>query len=189
MDEKIKVERWTLEDGRKAEKRVMENVGKNGECEKIIELHVEDPKPMRLEQRIVERVKPLLYERTLQTINPVSGEVIEQKTESLEPKVPMQVVEHIVSSSKQEPKCDDANKPVTKQEMIDAIVAAIKANREMSLAAHASLKKCEVKAQGIAEEFQKIQVPQKDGSSLMDKILLVVIAVQVLGLGYILFCM
>jgi hypothetical protein len=184
MDE-IKVEKWTLEDGRRAEKRVTEHKDVNGECEKIIELLVEDERPLKLQQRVVEKCKPILYERKLETIDPKTGAVVEQKVECLEPKTPMQVVEHIgVASSNFS---DDANKPVTKQEMIDAIVAAIKANRELSLAAH-SEKKC-VKAQGLAEEIQKLHVPQKDGMSLMDKLLIVVIGVQVIGLGYILFFM
>ena len=188
MDDNIKIERWTLEDGRRAEKRVTEVLNENGESEKVIELHVEDPKPMRLEHRIVERVKPMLYERTLQKIDPASGEIVDQTVESLEPRVPLQVVEHIVASSKSAPNTNDADRPVTKQEMIDAIVAAIKANREMSLQAHAS-KKCEVKAQGLAEEFQKLQVPQKDGMSIMDKAMIVIIGIQVVGLAYILFFM
>jgi hypothetical protein len=183
MDD-IKVEKWTLEDGRRAEKRVSEHKDANGECEKIIELHVEDERPLRLQQRVVEKCKPMLYERKLETIDPKTGSVIEQKVECLEPKMPMQVVEHIgVASSSM----DDANKPVTKQEMIDAIVAAIKANRELSLAAHAD-KKC-VKAQGLADEIQKLHIPQKDGMSLMDKALIVIIGAQVIGLGYILFFM
>lgn len=184
MDE-VKIEKWTLEDGRRAEKRVIEHKDVNGECEKVIEVHVEDERPLRLQQRVVEKCKPMLYERKLETIDPKTGNVVEQKVESLEPKVPMQVVEHIgVAASGNS---DDANKPVTKQEMIDAIVAAIKANRELSMAHHAE-KKC-VKAQGLAEEIQKLQVPQKDGMSLMDKALIVVIAAQVIGLGYILFFM
>lgn len=185
MDD-VKIEKWTLEDGRRAERRVTEIKGANGECEKVVELLVEDERPLRLQQRVVEKCKPMLYERKLETIDPKTGNVVEQKVESLESKVPMQVVEHIATVSNPETESDE-NKPVTKQEMIDAIVAAIKANRELSMAAHAE-KKC-VKAQGLAEEFQKLQVPQKDGMSMMDKILLVVIAAQVVGLGYILFFM
>jgi hypothetical protein len=185
MDD-VKIEKWTLEDGRRAERRVTEIKNSNGECEKVVELLVEDERPLKLQQRVVEKCKPMLYERKLETIDPNTGNVVEQKIESLESKVPMQVVEHIAASSNPQSDLGD-NKPVTKQEMIDAIVAAIKANRELSLASHAE-KKC-VKAQGLAEEFQKLQIPQKDGMSMMDKILLVVIASQVVGLGYILFFM
>ena len=145
MDENIKIERWTLEDGRRAERRVVENKDENGEVEKIIELHVEDKRPLRLEQRVVEKVKPMLYERTFETIDPSTGNVVEQKIESLEPRVPLQVVEHIkVANGSCDSKQDDGSRPVTKQEMIDAIVAAIKANREMSLAAHAEIGRAHV---------------------------------------------
>ena len=182
----IKVERWFLDDGRRAERKVTENVGENGECEKIVELFVEDERPLRLQQRVVEKCKPMLFERKLETIDPKTGEVLEQKVESLEPRVPMQVVEHI-AKAQNSGYVSDSERPVTKQEMIEAIVAAIKANRELSIAAHAK-KDC-VKAQGLSEEFQKLQVPQKDGMSMMDKILIVVIGAQVIGLGYIIFFM
>lgn len=185
--EEVKVEKWTLDDGRRAERRVTEVKNSNGECEKIVELLVEDERPLRLQQRVVEKCKPMLYERKLENIDPKTGNIIEQKIESLESKSPMQVVEHIGTVGISHSEENSENRPVTKQEMIDAIVAAIKANRELSLAAHAD-KKC-VKSQGLAEEIQKLHVPQKDGMSLMDKILLVVIAAQVVGLGYILFFM
>ena len=94
----IKVERWFLDDGRRAERKVTENVGENGECEKIVELFVEDERPLRLQQRVVEKCKPMLFERKLETIDPKTGEVLEQKVESLEPRVPMQVVEHIAKA-------------------------------------------------------------------------------------------
>ena len=186
--EDVKIEKWTLEDGRRAERRVVEQKNADGVAEKIIELHIEDERPLRLQQRVVEKVKPVLYERKFETIDPATGNVIDQKVESIESNSKMRVVDHITTISSSDQKQDDINKPVTKQEMIDAIVAAIKANREMSFAAH-SAKKCEVKSQGISEEIQKMTVPQKDGMSIMDKIILVVIAAQVIGLGYIIFCM
>jgi len=187
MDD-VKIEKWTLEDGRRAERRVVEHKNVDGLAEKIIELHVEDERPLRLQQRVVEKVKPVLYERKFETIDPMTGNIIDQKVESIEQNSTMRVVDHITTVSTSDHKSDDINKPVTKQEMIDAIVAAIKANREMSFAAHAS-KKCEVKTQGLSEEIQKITIPQKDGMSVMDKIILVVIASQVIGLGYIIFFM
>ena len=55
MDENIKIEKWTLEDGRRAERRVVETTDSNGQSEKVIELHVEDVRPLRLQQRIVEK--------------------------------------------------------------------------------------------------------------------------------------
>ena len=46
-----------------------------------------------------------------------------------------------------------------------------------------------VRSLGLAEEFEKMSVPQSDGMSMTDKILLCVIAAQVVGLAYIIFFM
>ena len=204
MDENIKVEKWTLEDGRRAERRVTIQKDENGQDEKIVELFVEDERPLRLQQRVVEKTKPVIFERKIETVDPISGNVIEQKIESLEPKVPLQLVDHIrvaqapamgISAQSVE---NEGDRPVTKQEMIDAIVAAIKANREvvhsapMAPAAPVKVEKPakKINSLGIAEELEKAAAePAKAGMSKTDKILLVVIAAQVIGLGYILFFM
>ena len=115
MDENIKIEKWTLEDGRRAERRVVETTDSNGQSEKVIELHVEDLRPIRLQQRVIETTKPMLVERKLETIDPMTGNVIEQKIESLEPKSPMQVVQHIATPAVVAQTKLDADKPVTKQ--------------------------------------------------------------------------
>lgn len=203
MDDNMKVEKWTLEDGRRAERRVTEQKDVNGEGEKVVELFVEDERPLRLQQRVVEKSKPMIFERKVEKVDPSTGNVIEQRTESLEPKVPLQLVDHIKVVGESAPVVSaqtvsgDGDKPVTKQEMIDAIVAAIKANREVVYSAPATAQapaKIEkpskkINSLGIAEELEKATQPAKDGTSLMDKILLVVIAAQIIGLGYILFFM
>ena len=119
-----KVEKWTLDDGRRAERRIKESE----DGERVIELHVEAERPLQLTQRVVEKSKPIVYERKIETLD-AQGNVVEQKVESIEPRVQMQVVEHIASeqhvnalSLPQEEDCT-----VTRKEMIDTIVAAIKA--------------------------------------------------------------
>lgn len=204
MDDNMKVEKWTLEDGRRAERRVTEQKDANGEGEKVVELFVEDERPLRLQQRVVEKSKPIIFERKVETVDPSTGNVIEQKTESLEPKVPLQLVDHIKASQASAPAVvaaqavsGEGDKPVTKQEMIDAIVAAIKANREvvhsapMPAPAPAKAEKTakKINSLGIAEELEKATQPAAGGTSLMDKIMLGVIAAQIIGLGYILFVM
>jgi len=167
MDDNMKVEKWTLEDGRRAERRVIEVQNADGQGEKIIELHVEDERPLKLQQRIIERTKPILYERKLETVDPVTGSVVEEKIEAL------------VGSPKAE------GNFVTKEELL-AILGGMKG--EVKAAVKPEAKKV-VKSLGLAEELEKMTKPQKDGMSMMDKILLVVIGAQIIGLGYILFFM
>lgn len=170
MDDNVKVEKWTLEDGRRAERRVIEVKNADGQGEKIVELHVEDERPLKLQQRIIERTKPMLYERKIEVVDPASGNVVEEKIEAL------------VGA-----KGGESNF-VTKEELL-AVLGSLKNKEEVKVLAAAKTEAPKVKSLGLAEELEKMTKPQKDGMSMMDKILLVVIATQIIGLGYILFFM
>jgi hypothetical protein len=166
-----RIEKIMLEDGRRAEKHIVDE----GDT-KVQELHVEDERPLRLAQRVVEKRKPIVYERNIQTIK--DGQVVEEKLESLDPSPQMQLREHLGVASQfnlQDQECDCH---VTKEEMIDAIVTAIKASKEEE-----KPKKANFYQSVIAERSEK----EKFG--LMDKVLLLVIAAQLIGLGYIIFWM
>ena len=78
--------------------------------------------------------KPFVFERTIQTVDPVTGDIVEQKIESVEPKVELKLVDHIglkptaVSSQSVQDDCDCL---VTKEEMIETVIAAIKATKDV----------------------------------------------------------
>ena len=90
--------------------------------QRTIELYAEEPRPLKLEKRVVEKVKPVVYERTIQSIQ--DGNVVEQKVEALEPKVDLQLREHIgyVDNSSL-----GVSPYVTKNEMVNTVVEAVKA--------------------------------------------------------------
>lgn len=200
MDE-FKTEKWTLDDGRRAERRVTESASENGQSERVVELHVEDERPLRLQQRVVEKSKPIIYERKVETLDPKTGSVVEQRVESIEPKVQMQLVEHIASASTVAAQNveDDCDCHVTKDEMIDTIVAAIKATREpapvrevpapvrMQSMPNTGSLAGRLNSLGLADEIAGRVDPS--GMSTMDKVLFGVIAAQIVGLGYIIFFM
>lgn len=211
MDDIKNVEKWVLDDGRRAEKRVTEVKGDNGHSERIVELHVEDERPLRLQQRVREKAKPIVFERTIETVDVKSGEVIDQKVESIDPKVNMQIVEHISTKSTDTDNVvaqsinDDCDCHVTKEEMIETIVAAVKAVKAdiqpVVQAQSAPIQRKVTKPRrnvsgdfsnrlnslGIADEIEKrIDTSEYSAS---DKILLLVIAAQVIGLAYIIFFM
>jgi hypothetical protein len=176
-------EKWTLEDGRRAERRITETINPTGEGEKVIELHVEDERPLRLQQRIVEKRKPLVYEREIHTIDQ-SGNIVEKKVESVEPRTPMQLVEHISIGSesvKAQSMQDDCDCHVTKEEMIDTIVTAIKTMREEK---SRPMLESQSLSQEIAERVGGIKT-----ATTMDKVMWVVIAGLALGLVYVVFGM
>lgn len=182
MDVNLPTEKWTLEDGRRAERRVTE-VCSNDSSERTIELHVEDERPLRLQQRVIEKSKPIVYERKIETLDPKSGSVLETKVESIEPKVQMQLVEHSACVSAQ-----SIDSPVTKQEMIDTIVSAVRAMRESDSPVLASKNFSEkLQTLGVAEEISNRL--ESCGLSMTDKILLGVIGVMVCGLGYMVYFM
>lgn len=166
-----RIERIMLEDGRRAEKHIVDE----GDT-KVQELHVEDERPLRLAQRVIEKRKPVVYERSVQVIK--DGEVVEEKLESLDPSPQMQLREHLGVASQFALQEEECNCHVTKEEMIDAIVTAIKASK-----GEEKPKKTNFYQNVISERSEK----EKFG--LLDKVLLIVIAAQLIGLGYIIFWM
>jgi hypothetical protein len=189
MDD-LKNQKWVLDDGRRAERRVMENTNENGEFETVIELHVEDERPLKLQQRVVEKSKPIVYERMVETIDPKTGDVVEQRVESIEPKIRMQLVEHISSCKASPQPTKECDCHVTKEEMIDTIVAAIKATRENTTvnsqnAVGQNNFKGKLNSLGLADEISE----RVGNSNNSDKIMYGVIAVEVIALVYIIFFM
>ncbi len=192
MDD-FKTEKWTLDDGRRAERRVTENVNPTGEAERVVELHVEDERPLRLQQRVVEKRRPFVYEREIHTIDK-SGNVVEKKIEAVEPKIQMQLVEHVatpagVSALSVEDPAAGNDCHVTKEEMIETIVSAVRALKEEFAAA---LPQSVVAAPGsLADQIgRRLNEDQpKADTGGMDKILWGVIVILVIGLGYVIFGM
>lgn len=154
------VEKWILEDGRKAEKTVQENqIGEN-ECERVTEIKMEEERPLKVQQRIVEKVKPFVYERRIETIDSKTGEVIDQKVEAIDVSI----------------QSNASNEYVTKQEMIEAIVTAMKSTRKEDCSKLNSL--------GIADSIANKIEPTK--YSQKDILLIVIILAQIFGLAYLL---
>lgn len=212
MDD-FKTEKWTLEDGRRAERRVTESVQPGGEAERVVELHVEDERPLRLQQRVVEKRKPFVYEREIHTVDK-TGNVVEKKVESIEPKVQMQLVEHIAadggvtsladSAPVTGQPTDDCDCHVTKEEMIETIVTAVRALKdEIASSIPAPVVVQQPAPQpvpatpapgSLADEIAKrIGANNSNGqpanNGMMDKVLWGVIIVLVIGLGYVIFGM
>lgn len=115
------VKRFMLEDGRWAERRVVENV-KDCEGEKVTELHAEEVRPLFLTERLVEKSKPFVYEKVHEVLDK-DGNVVEQKVEAIDPTSQMKVQQHILSAAA----AKEEEKPrfVTSDELIDAVTAAV----------------------------------------------------------------
>ena len=108
------IERVYLRDGREAEERVVEKMGDDG-ClaERVIEVHAEPPRPKFLEQRVVEKVRPVVYERQTDTIK--DGQVVEKRVEALDPEVKMELRQHLGMVGEQ------ASRPLTKQDVLELL--------------------------------------------------------------------
>jgi hypothetical protein len=178
-------EKWTLEDGRKAEKRVQENINHADlTSEKVVELHMQDERPLKLKQRVIEKSKPIIYERKIETVDD-AGNVVDVKIESAEPRVPMQLVEHIsAANSFAAQGCKKVCHPkgLTKEDMIEAITMAIKSVKSSDV--------CEsrISSLGIADQIAE-KVNEDSNNGVTNKILIGVIIVLAAGLGYMLFAM
>lgn len=178
------VEKWTLEDGRKAEKRVHETVNTSElTSEKVVELHMEDERPLKLKQRVVEKTKPVIYERKIETLD-AHGNVVDVKVETSEPKVQMQLVEHIAVGSHAAHGCKSACKKsagLTKEDLAAAIADAFKSC--------CSKEECKVNSLGIAAKVAEKVDQESKSDNTVNNILIGVIVVLTIGLGYMLFAM
>lgn len=200
MDEnmKTKIEKWIQEDGRRAERHVTETkFDKEGQAERTIELHLEDPRPLKLQQRIVEKIKPVIFERKIEIINPATGEVVERKVETVEQKVPMQLVDHISVSepSKKsevtpevnfDPMNPSAGPLYLQGKDLKALVELLKNNQAKDDDGANPEFETKLKSLGMVE--QAARKSSKEGLS-GDKLLMGVIVAQVIALGYVLFFM
>lgn len=115
MDKNVEIER-TMIDGRLAER----HISTNAEGDKVIEIFVEEKKPLSLEKRIVQKHKQILAEEVIETVK--DGVVIEKEVLSVEPPTQMKTVEHVGIA--EHAKTNDGEY-MTKKEVTDAIVAGI----------------------------------------------------------------
>lgn len=195
---KQSVEKIRLEDGRHAERHVTDD----GET-RVVELHAEPKRDKLLEKRIVEKRRNVVCERTIESIHPDTGEVIEQLVESIDPpESRMQLVKHIArESDKVSAMAVEEDCSVTRQDLIDAVVSAVRAIKdhdEVEAPAPAPQPKAMFKAQAQpapqqVSAYQELvgervlQSQQK--TPVMNLTLLMVIAAQVAALAYIMFIM
>lgn len=151
------IEPFVLEDGRQAERHITEN----GE-QRVVEVYVEDVRPKRLTDRVTEKSRSMVVERTVEKLNEM-GEVVEKKIESLEPGVRMELRRHIVQDDTME---DDAP-----AEMAPATVSAYSAPQHVSA------------FQAAAERSES----KNKRTAIWTVVGMVLIAVQVATLGYFVF--
>jgi hypothetical protein len=91
-----KVEKIRMEDGRRAERFIKEKEVGDGESITVTETHVEKESPKYLAERVIEKRRPVVYERHIETIG-LDGQVAETKVESIDPpESKMQLVQHKV---------------------------------------------------------------------------------------------
>jgi len=77
-------EKFVLEDGRKAEKTVVESKINDKESQRVIEIKAEESRPLKAQQRITEKMKSYVYERVTETLDQETGRVIDTKVESFD---------------------------------------------------------------------------------------------------------
>lgn len=185
MDDMTKIEQWRMDDGRRAERRVSDSKDEQGNTERVIEVHIEDERPLFPQQRIVEKSKPMIVERVIQTLDK-SGSVVEQKTESIDPKPKMQLVDHIAvdnSAQVHAQSVQDCDCQLTREDMLEAIetaVAALKVNQEpdykevyrpepTTTSPTYPRKYGSVRSMGLAEEIAATQTPAVNLNDFISK--------------------
>jgi len=190
---KTVVEKIRLEDGRHAEKHVTDD----GET-RVVELHAEPKRDKLLEKRIVEKRRNVICERTIESIDPATGDIVEQLVESIDPpESRMQLVKHIaVESDSVSAMSVKEDCSVTREDLVTAIVTAVRAIKDHDEEEPVVVQQAKtVKAQSAPQvsAYQELvgervlQSQQK--TPVMNLTLLMVIAAQVAALAYIMFIM
>jgi hypothetical protein len=157
MDDRV--EKFRLKDGRYGETKVREVVNEDN-SETVYEHFEEEARPMHLRKRVVERKKPVVYERVIESID--GEQVVERKVESCDPTVNMQLREHIALANppvKEDPHY--ATVDDLKQAML-AVAEAVKDNKSTP----------KVRMMDVPPE------PKKDVWGLVEMLLLGVIGVE-----------
>ena len=183
------IERWTLGDGRRAERRIISDSDKQ-----ITELYVEDERPLKLQQRVIETSKPVIVERRIETIDS-KGEVVEQRVESIEPKVKMNLVEHTKFVEKEEEvtaQSTGMGSLLTKDDMIEAIKEALSVKDEPKQPAKKTpdnYMSSQLQSLGIVDEIKSKINETTNNTNTNENYMIFLIVIEVLVLLYIKFYM
>lgn len=181
MDNKVTktVEKFTLEDGRMAERHIT----LNDAGEKVVEVFVQEKLPLKLEKRVTEKKKEVVHEQKIETIK--DGEVVDVKVLSTEPVVKMELREHIAVAGKSE---IGTLNYATKKELVDivtqAVVAGVIASKPVASAPTTTAPKPLFRAQSVVEENV---AAKKKNDGLWIGVMVVALIAQAAFFGYLLF--
>jgi len=117
MEENMNVEKITMEDGRHAERHVADS----GDV-KVTKLYVEESRPLKLESKVTEKSKPVVYERTIEHMDPETGEVLRVDVEASEPEVKMFLRDRIGLA---DDRSIGSSRYATKEDVVNAVVAGV----------------------------------------------------------------
>jgi hypothetical protein len=194
------------EDGRRAERVVVDD----NECDgtRVTEVYVEPAVEKKLAQRVIERRKPIVYEREIETIDEHTGEVVDKVVEATEPRAAMHVIERYVPETvgaqsvvkEQHVDDEDCDCNVTREELREDIKDAVLALAKVvnkngngngngnghGYHAQAVAPEPKVSVQSVIEDRLD---EKKSKVSPLNVLLLAVISAQVAGLAWILFVM
>jgi len=162
MDRVESEQKYYLEDGRLAEKHVVDD-GKT----RVTEIYEEIEKPKKLSQRIVEKLEPTVCERTVETVDE-DGSVIESTTEVVEP-------QPLVAKKESSLTREDVSAMIA--DSISAVVDAVRNEH------HGGEMVTSFNAGAIIGE----RLQPKKKKNILDWVLLGVIVVEVAVLGYLLW--
>lgn len=192
MDE-LRIEKLSMEDGRQAERHIKEEGYCENEQTRVIDLYVEPERPKKLAKRIVEKRRPCVYRREIETVDE-NGDVIDRKIESLDPEDKMRLVDHIATYGQNnvsaQAVADECGCPVTRDDLKEVMSMFVnKLNAVQSLSTQSTVSEVE----DIEENIDVIQnqiesrVNQKNEVEVSNTTwwLLMVVVAQMAGLVYI----
>lgn len=169
------IEKIMTEDGRWAERRIFTE--ENGD--KLVELWAEEPRDLKLENRVVEKHSTItvISERKTEKVN-AEGEIYDVKIESINPKEDIRLVEHIGLATK-----ENTSKFATKEELKEVVIAAISEVKSQQIAPFPNKNLGQLKAQSVIAT----RVEEDKTWTLLDKVLAGVCVIAAATIAYLLW--
>lgn len=180
VDKPVKIESLTLDDGRKAERHITVD----SEGNEVVEIFAEEPRPLKLEKRILREYKNIVSKETHEIIK--DGEVSFQEVRSLEPETPIQVRSRIgLADHAKIVDGDYVRKEEINQLISDGVVAGVSALMDHIGTVPTPTKQAPPLFR--AQELVEKNVEEKKKNDLVINIIMGVVVVAQIGLFYFFF--
>lgn len=176
-----KVQQFTLEDGRRAERHIV--VGPDGS--ETIEIFAEEQRPLRLEKRVLREMKQVVAKETHQIIK--DGEVSFEEVVGREPEVPLHIQSRIATVAHDKPDSAyvrmDQIQELVAESVVAGVSALMKDNRMAPVQPEPFFKAQSTELKAQAQVEKNVEEKKKKSDVYVNVFFGVLIIVQIAGVA------